>query len=162
MAATPREVTEMSDLIIECVSDDDASRGVWLGDDGILAGATPDKLPQLSRILHLMLPHRGKREAPEHSVGDEPSHQTGRVDPWSNLLVARNPSATSIRRCCRGEFVDAAPGRRCWPVFGTPVFWSAIDANCPNLRLVSPLYATKASGILFQRYSGGPAAPQSF
>ncbi len=43
-AATPHAVTEASDLIIECVSDDDASRDVWTGDDGILAGATPDKV----------------------------------------------------------------------------------------------------------------------
>lgn len=43
-AQTPRETTEISDLVIECVSDDAASRSVWLGDDGILAGATPDKV----------------------------------------------------------------------------------------------------------------------
>lgn len=40
---SPREVAEKSDIIVECVSDDEASRSVWLGKDGILAGASPDK-----------------------------------------------------------------------------------------------------------------------
>lgn len=52
-AATPRAATEASDLVIECVSDDDASRGVWTGDDGILAGATADKVLIASSSLSI-------------------------------------------------------------------------------------------------------------
>ncbi len=39
VCATPKAVAELSDIVIECVSDDEASRAVWLGDEGILAGA---------------------------------------------------------------------------------------------------------------------------
>lgn len=52
-AATPREVTQKSDIIIECVSDDDASRGVWTGENGILAGATSDKVLIASSSLSI-------------------------------------------------------------------------------------------------------------
>lgn len=40
----PKAVAKASDIVIECVSDDDASRSVWLGEDGILAGASPKKV----------------------------------------------------------------------------------------------------------------------
>lgn len=39
VAATPREAASNADVIISMVADDVASRGVWLGDDGALAGA---------------------------------------------------------------------------------------------------------------------------
>ncbi len=50
---SPKEVTENSDIIIECVADDEASRSVWLGINGILAGATPDKVLTTSASLSL-------------------------------------------------------------------------------------------------------------
>ena len=40
-AATPREAAEGADCIFAMVADDDASRSVWLGADGALAGAKP-------------------------------------------------------------------------------------------------------------------------
>lgn len=39
---SPAEVAKNADIIIECVSDDEASRDVWLGDQGILAAASKD------------------------------------------------------------------------------------------------------------------------
>jgi 3-hydroxyisobutyrate dehydrogenase len=39
VAASPREAASKADIIISMVSDDIASRGVWLGDNGALAGA---------------------------------------------------------------------------------------------------------------------------
>ncbi len=39
VAATPREAAQGADFIFAMVSDDDASRSVWLGADGALAGA---------------------------------------------------------------------------------------------------------------------------
>ena len=39
VAATPREAAADADVILAMVADDDASRAVWLGDDGALAGA---------------------------------------------------------------------------------------------------------------------------
>jgi 3-hydroxyisobutyrate dehydrogenase len=39
VAASPREAAEGADVIVAMVADDAASRGVWLGADGALAGA---------------------------------------------------------------------------------------------------------------------------
>jgi 3-hydroxyisobutyrate dehydrogenase len=39
VSATPREAALEADFVVSMVSDDAASRGVWLGDDGALAGA---------------------------------------------------------------------------------------------------------------------------
>jgi 3-hydroxyisobutyrate dehydrogenase len=61
VAATPREAATSADFIFAMVADDDASRSVWLGADGALAGAkrgaigvesstlTPDWIRALSR-----------------------------------------------------------------------------------------------------------------
>ncbi len=53
VADTPKQVTELSDIIIECVSDDIASKSVWTGDDGILAGATTSKVLIVSSSLSI-------------------------------------------------------------------------------------------------------------
>jgi 3-hydroxyisobutyrate dehydrogenase len=39
VATTPREAARDADMVISIVADDSASRAVWLGDDGALAGA---------------------------------------------------------------------------------------------------------------------------
>ena len=61
VAATPREAATGADFIFAMVADDDASRSVWLGGDGALAGAkrgaigvesstlTPDWIRELAR-----------------------------------------------------------------------------------------------------------------
>lgn len=41
LAASPREAAEASDVIMSMVADDEASRRVWLGEEGALAGAKP-------------------------------------------------------------------------------------------------------------------------
>jgi 3-hydroxyisobutyrate dehydrogenase len=41
IAATPREAAANAGLVISMVADDHASRGIWLGEDGALAGAQP-------------------------------------------------------------------------------------------------------------------------
>jgi len=43
-AATPREAASRSSVILSMVSNDDASRDIWLGDDGALAGAASGSL----------------------------------------------------------------------------------------------------------------------
>ena len=43
-AATPREAASRSTVILSMVSNDDASRDIWLGDDGALAGAASGSL----------------------------------------------------------------------------------------------------------------------
>lgn len=52
-ARSPKEVAEISDIVIECVSDDAASRDVWTGDNGILAGADGDNVLIASSSLSL-------------------------------------------------------------------------------------------------------------
>lgn len=41
VADTPRQAAEDADIIVAMVGDDTASRAVWLGDDGALAGVKP-------------------------------------------------------------------------------------------------------------------------
>jgi 3-hydroxyisobutyrate dehydrogenase len=42
VAATPRAAVAHAAIIIAMVGDDEASRAIWLGDDGALAGAAPE------------------------------------------------------------------------------------------------------------------------
>jgi len=44
VADTPREASARAEVVIAMVADDAASRGVWLGPDGALAGAVPGTL----------------------------------------------------------------------------------------------------------------------
>src|SRR6185369_15669831 len=41
VAATPREAAKNADFVLCMVADDVASRAMWLGDDGALAGVSP-------------------------------------------------------------------------------------------------------------------------
>ena len=44
IAGTPREAASGAQIVISMVANDDASRGVWLGENGALAGAARDSL----------------------------------------------------------------------------------------------------------------------
>jgi 3-hydroxyisobutyrate dehydrogenase-like beta-hydroxyacid dehydrogenase len=44
VCSTPKDVVSKADITIECVSDTPASRSVWLGSEGILAGADENKV----------------------------------------------------------------------------------------------------------------------
>ena len=44
VAPSPREAAERAEIVISMVADDVASRSVWLGEDGALAGAKPGSL----------------------------------------------------------------------------------------------------------------------
>jgi 3-hydroxyisobutyrate dehydrogenase len=81
IAATPREAATGADFVFAMVADDDASRNVWLGADGALAGAksgaigvesstlTPDWIRELARqaqakgVGFLDAPVGGSRQA---------------------------------------------------------------------------------------------------
>lgn len=43
IATSPKTATEQADIIFEVTADDKSSRGVWMGDEGIMAGANGDK-----------------------------------------------------------------------------------------------------------------------
>src|SRR5580704_10845121 len=44
VAETPREAASKAQIILSMVADDNASREVWLGENGALAGAAPNSL----------------------------------------------------------------------------------------------------------------------
>jgi 3-hydroxyisobutyrate dehydrogenase len=44
IAATPREAASRSKIVLSMVANDAASRNVWLGEDGALAGASPNSV----------------------------------------------------------------------------------------------------------------------
>jgi 3-hydroxyisobutyrate dehydrogenase-like beta-hydroxyacid dehydrogenase len=44
VAETPKEAALQADIVFEVTASDESSRAVWLGDEGILAGARPDQL----------------------------------------------------------------------------------------------------------------------
>lgn len=53
LLSTPGEVTAFADIIFDVVSDDEASRGIWFGADGILQSAHPEKTLITSATLSL-------------------------------------------------------------------------------------------------------------
>lgn len=42
LVRTPRDAADGAEVVLSMVADDEASRGVWLGEDGALAAAAPD------------------------------------------------------------------------------------------------------------------------
>lgn len=50
---TPKEVAQFADIVFDVVSNDEASRSVWFGVDGILTGASSDKVLITSATLSL-------------------------------------------------------------------------------------------------------------
>ncbi len=50
---SPKDVTKSADIVFEVVADDNASRAVWFGEVGILAGASKDKVLITSATLSL-------------------------------------------------------------------------------------------------------------
>jgi 3-hydroxyisobutyrate dehydrogenase len=53
VASTPRQAADGADAVVVMVSDDDASRSVWTGPDGLLGGAAPGTLAvECSTLSH--------------------------------------------------------------------------------------------------------------
>lgn len=50
---TPRDAAQQADIIFEVTANDESSRSVWLGDEGILAGARPDSILVSSGTLSI-------------------------------------------------------------------------------------------------------------
>jgi 3-hydroxyisobutyrate dehydrogenase len=69
VAATPREAATGADFIFAMVADDDASRSVWLGNDGALAGATSGAIGVESSTLTPDWIRELAREAQAKGVG---------------------------------------------------------------------------------------------
>jgi 3-hydroxyisobutyrate dehydrogenase len=69
VAATPREAATGADLIFAMVADDAASRSVWLGADGALAGAKSDAIGVESSTLTPDWVRELAREAQAKGIG---------------------------------------------------------------------------------------------
>lgn len=50
---SPKEVAQKADIIFEVTANDESSKAVWTGDQGILAGATPEKILIVSATLSI-------------------------------------------------------------------------------------------------------------
>lgn len=53
LLASPREVADQSDIIFEVTANDESSSSVWQGSDGIIAGASKDKIVITSATLSI-------------------------------------------------------------------------------------------------------------
>lgn len=51
VCATPREVAQKAEVVFEVTADDNSSRAVWLGENGIAGGANPEKVLIASSTL---------------------------------------------------------------------------------------------------------------
>lgn len=51
VVSSPKEATEMADIIFETTANDESSRTVWLGDNGIISGANKEKILITSATL---------------------------------------------------------------------------------------------------------------
>ena len=133
VAATPREAATGADFIFAMVADDDASRSVWLGADGALAGAKSGAIGVESSTL---TPDWIRELAPSgSSQGRRLSRCAGRRQPSggggrrTEVLCRRRPSNLrggascacggrqqdgSARACRRGRDLEAhqQPARR--------------------------------------------------
>jgi 3-hydroxyisobutyrate dehydrogenase len=69
VAKTPREAAARSQIIISMVSNDAASRNVWLGEDGALEGATTHAILIESSTLTTAWIHELSTKAAEHGCG---------------------------------------------------------------------------------------------
>jgi len=84
---SPREASTRSDVIISMVSDDHASREVWLGANGALAGATPGALLIESSTLSVGWVNDLAAEAEKHGcdfldapvTGTKPHAESGQL-----------------------------------------------------------------------------------
>ena len=102
-AETPREAVAEADVIIVIVGDDDSSRQIWLGEEGVLAGnpkpnAIAIESTTLSlgwvRELHQILTVRGLRFIDSPVTGGKSGAENGTL----TLLVGAEESALAAAR----------------------------------------------------------------
>lgn len=65
---TPRAATETADIVFEVTANDESSRAVWLGDNGIIAGAIADKTLITSATLTVAWTEQLATEAVQHGL----------------------------------------------------------------------------------------------
>jgi|HigsolmetaAR201D_1030396.scaffolds.fasta_scaffold26266_2 3-hydroxyisobutyrate dehydrogenase len=93
-AATPREAAQGADVVISVIGDDAASRAVWTGDDGALAGAKAGAIliecstltPAWVRELGVLAEAQGCSFLDAPMTGSKPAAEAGEL----GLLVGGN------------------------------------------------------------------------
>ncbi len=101
-AATPGEAASRADVVVSMVADDKASRAVWLGDDGALAGANRGSVLVESSTLTVGWIEELAREAAARGLelldapvtGSKPQAAAGEL----TFLVGGSASALEIAR----------------------------------------------------------------
>ena len=96
IAATPREAATGADFIFAMVADDDASRTVWLGADGALAGAKSGAIGVESSTLDPRLDPRARPSG--SSQGRRLSRCAGRRQPSGGGRLANSGSLSAATR----------------------------------------------------------------
>ena len=95
LAATPREAAENAEVVFAMVSDDEASRSVWLGEDGALSGAAAGAVLVECSTLSLEWVRELLRLARERGLDLLDSPVTGSTDAAAagslGLLVGGEP-----------------------------------------------------------------------
>ncbi len=112
IAHSPREAAQNADVIIAMVADDNASRSLWLGENGVLAGAKPETIciesstVTVNWIQELAAATRKKNcdlvEAPV--TGSKPHAANGEL----SLLIGGNPATIEKVRpilSCMGKTI---------------------------------------------------------
>ena len=87
LAATPREAASRAQIVLSMIADDNASRNVWLGEDGALAGVSPGSVLIESSTLSLDWVHELAGKAANRSctfldapvVGTKPHAESGEL-----------------------------------------------------------------------------------
>ena len=151
VAATPREAAKDADIIVGVVPDDDASRGVWLGEEGALAGAkkgaiaiesstlTPDWVRELAGEAE----KRGLRFLDAPLGGSKPAAAAGEVRFFvggdaATLEVAR-PALAAVS--ARIDHLGATGAGATWKLINNALIASQVAA------LAEALHFAKRAGF---------------
>jgi 3-hydroxyisobutyrate dehydrogenase len=150
LKATPREASEGQDVIVTCVSDDDALRAVLLGDDGAFAGARRGTIiidhttasAQVARELHAAAQQKGLDFLDAPVSGGEPGARDG------TLTVMCGGDAAAAARVAP----VVTPYSRAFSFMGGPGCGQL--AKMANQICIAGILQSLAEGIHFAQRAG--------
>ncbi len=128
IAPTPRQAAEGADVILSMVGDDNASRAVWLGADGALAGAKPGSIlievstlsPDWIRELAKLAADRGLEFLESPVTGSKQAAATANL----RLFIGGDPAvldkARPVLQAISNDIVHIGP-------MGSGAIWKLIN-----------------------------------
>jgi 3-hydroxyisobutyrate dehydrogenase len=147
LAATPREAAAGAEIIVAVVADDDASRGLWLGADGALAGArrgaiaiesstlTPDWVRELGAAAEA----QGLRFLDAPLGGSRPAAAAGEVTFFvggeAATLEAARPALAAVS--VRINPMGAVGAGATWKLINNALIASQLSALAEALHLAA-------------------------